>query len=107
MNKSIKTIIALSAVILVATDISSCKKDFLNEELKTQRSFDYFKTPDGIKDLSVALYSYYRYICSSRKQGISNLKYGTDEFTVSGDNRTNDWKDYTHNIAHTIIQTTK
>jgi len=106
MNKTIKTIIAISAVILVATGISSCKKDFLDEELKTQRNFDYFKTTDGINDLSAGLYNYYRYIFSGREQGISTCQYGTDEFTVGGDNSNHDWNDYTSNLAPTVLQTT-
>jgi hypothetical protein len=107
MNKSIKTIIALWAVILVATGISSCKKDFLNEELKTQRNFDYFKTPDGITDLSLGLYNYYRYIFSGHgEQGISTCQYGTDEFDVGNDNSNHDWNDYTSNLAPTVLQTT-
>ena len=108
MNKSIKTIIALSAVILVATGISSCKKDFLYEELKTQRNVDYFKTAEGISDLSLGLYSYYRYIFSAPhgEQGISTCQYGTDEFDVGGDNSNHDWNDYTSNLAPTVLQTT-
>jgi starch-binding outer membrane protein, SusD/RagB family len=107
MNNTIKTIISISAVILVATGISSCKKDFLDEELKTQRNFDYFKTTDGINDLSVGLYNYYRYIFSGHgEEGISTCQYGTDEFDVGGDNSNHDWNDYTSNLAPTVLQTT-
>jgi starch-binding outer membrane protein, SusD/RagB family len=103
MNKSIKIIIALSAVILVATGINSCKKDFLDEELKTQRNTDYFKTSAGINDLSVGLYNYYRYMFSTREQGVSTVEYGTDEFTVGGDNSNHDWNDYTSNLSPSVI----
>jgi len=103
MNKSIKIIIALSVVFLVATGINSCKKDFLDEELKTKRNTDYFKTSAGINDLSVALYNYYRYMFTGREQAISTCQYGTDEFTVGGDNSNHDWNDYTANLAATVI----
>ena len=55
MNKSIKTILALWAIILIVSGISSCTEDFLDEELKTQRNTEYFKTPEGIADLADAL----------------------------------------------------
>jgi hypothetical protein len=102
MNKSIKTLIALSAVILVATAISSCKKDFLNEELKTQRNTDYFKTPEGITDLSDALYNHYRNFFMSREQAVSTNQAGTDEFIVGGDQAQQTWNDYNSNLGSIV-----
>ena len=102
MNKSIKTIIALSAVILVATCINSCKKDFLNEELKTQRNTDYFKTPEGITDLSDALYNHYRNFFMSREQAVSTNQCGTDEFIVGGDQAQQTWNDYNSNLGSIV-----
>ena len=57
MNKFLKTILALWAIILIVSGISSCTEDFLNEELKTQRNTEYFKTPEGIADLADGLYN--------------------------------------------------
>ena len=102
MNKSIKTIIALSAVILVATCFNSCKKDFLNEELKTQRNTDYFKTPEGITDLSDALYNHYRNFFMSREQAVSTNQCGTDEFIVGGDQAQQTWNDYNSNLGSIV-----
>ena len=102
MNKSIKTLIALSAVILVATAISSCKKDFLDEELKTQRNTDYFKTPEGITDLSDALYNHYRNFFMSREQAVSTNQCGTDEFIVGGDQAQQTWNDYNSNLGSIV-----
>jgi hypothetical protein len=102
MNKSIKTIITLSAVILLATAISSCKKDFLYEELKTQRNTDYFKTPEGIADLSDALYNHYRNFFMSREQAVSTNQVGTDEFIVGGDQAQQTWNDYNSNLGSIV-----
>jgi hypothetical protein len=102
MNKSIKTIIALSAVILVATGITSCKRDFLDEELKTQRNTDYFKTPEGITDLSDALYNHYRNFFMSREQAVSTNQTGTDEFIVGGDQAQQTWNDYNSNLGSIV-----
>jgi len=85
MNKSIKNILALWAIILIVSGISSCKKDFLDEELKTQRNTDYFKTPEGITDLADGLYNHYRAFFMSREQSVSTNQCGTDEFIVGGD----------------------
>jgi starch-binding outer membrane protein, SusD/RagB family len=102
MNKSIKTIIALSAVILVATGINSCKRDFLDEELKTQRNTDYFKTPEGITDLADALYNHYRNFFMTREQSVSTNQCGTDEFIVGGDQAQQTWNDYNSNLGSIV-----
>jgi len=102
MNKSIKNIFALWAIILLVSGISSCKKDFLDEELKTQRSADYFKTPEGITDLSDALYSHYRNFFMSREQAVSTNQCGTDEFIVGGDQAQQTWNDYNSNLGSIV-----
>ncbi len=102
MNKYIKTILALWAIILLVSGISSCKKDFLDEELKTQRSTDYFKTPDGITDLSDALYNHYRNFFMTREQALSTNQCGTDEFIVGGDQAQQTWNDYNSNLGSIV-----
>jgi hypothetical protein len=102
MNKSIKTILALWAIILLISGISSCKKDFLNEELKTQRNTDYFKTPEGITDLADALYNHYRNFFMSREQSVSTNQCGTDEFIVGGDQAQQTWNDYNSNLGSIV-----
>jgi len=102
MNKSIKTILALWAIILIVSGISSCKKDFLNEELKTQRNTDYFKTPEGISDLSDALYNHYRAFFMGREQSVSTNQVGTDEFIVGGDQAQQTWNDYNSNLGSIV-----
>ena len=102
MNKIIKTILMLWAIILIAAGNNSCKKDFLDEQLKTQRSADYFKTPEGITDLSDALYNHYRNFFMSREQAVSTNQCGTDEFIVGGDQAQQTWNDYNSNLGSIV-----
>jgi starch-binding outer membrane protein, SusD/RagB family len=102
MNKIIKTILMLWAIILIAAGNNSCKKDFLDEELKTQRSTDYFKTPEGITDLSDALYNHYRNFFMTREQSVSTNQCGTDEFIVGGDQAQQTWNDYNSNLGSIV-----
>ena len=102
MNKIIKTILMLWAIILIAAGNNSCKKDFLDEQLKTQRSADYFKTPEGITDLSDALYNHYRNFFMAREQALSTNQCGTDEFIVGGDQAQQTWNDYNSNLGSIV-----
>lgn len=102
MNKYIKTILALWTIILLISGISSCKKDFLDEELKTQRSTGYFLTPEGITDLADALYNHYRIFFMSREQSVSTTQCGTDEFIVGGDQAQQTWNDYNSNLGSIV-----
>lgn len=103
MNKFKIIIMALSTVALTVIGTTSCKDSFLNEELKTNRNYDYFSTANGIKDAVVALYNSYRYPFTF-EQGISVTSYGADEFTVGGDNSNHDWNDYTANLSPSVIR---
>ncbi|HBZ22635.1 MAG TPA: RagB/SusD family nutrient uptake outer membrane protein, partial [Bacteroidales bacterium] len=102
MNKFLKTISALWAIILIVSGISSCTKDFLNEELKTQRNTDYFKTPEGIADLADGLYNNYRNFFMGREQSVSTTQCGTDEFIVGGDQAQQTWNDYNSNLGSIV-----
>jgi len=102
MNKSLKTILALWAIILIVSGISSCKKDFLDEELKTQRNTEYFNTPEGIADLADGLYNNYRSFFMSREQSVSTNQCGTDEFIVGGDQAQQTWNDYNSNLGSIV-----
>jgi len=102
MNKLKISIIGFG-VALATLFTTSCSDEFLNEELTTKRSSDYFNTSEGIRDAVVALYNYYRYPFTF-EQGYSTTIYGCDEFTVGGDNSNHDWNDYTANLAPTVIR---
>ena len=102
MNKSLKIILALWAIILLVPGISSCSKDFLDEELKTQRNTEYFLTPEGIADLADGLYNNYRNFFMSREQSVSTNQCGTDEFIVGGDQAQQTWNDYNSNLGSIV-----
>lgn len=102
MNKSIKIILALWAIILLVSGISSCSEDFLDEDLKTQRSTEYFATPEGITDLADGLYNQYRLFFIGREQAVSTTQCGTDEFIVGGDQAQQTWNDYNSNLGSIV-----
>jgi hypothetical protein len=81
-NKTIWNLALIMAIVICDT---SCKKNFLEEDLTTQRSLDYYKTDQGIKDLVVG--AYYQVLCSpfGGEWIYCNTNYGTDEFHVGGD----------------------
>jgi starch-binding outer membrane protein, SusD/RagB family len=99
MNK-LKKIIALTALAVIGA--TSCTDSFLHEELKTNRNYDYFATAEGVQDLATALYSYYRWPFNVEQHPTTSI-YGTDEFTVGGDNSNHDWNDYTANLSPLVI----
>ena len=76
----------------------SCSKDFIKEELTTERNTDYFYTNEGLDQLVVGLYSYLRYYHCS-EAGYSLLNYGTDEYTVGADNSNGMWNDYNASLS--------
>ncbi len=102
MKKYIKTILVLWATILFISGISSCSKDFLDEELTTQRSTGYFETTEGIIDLADGLYNHYRLFFAGREQALSTTNVGTDEFIVGGDQAQQTWNDYNSNLGSIV-----
>ena len=82
---------------LVATalmaGVSSCSSDFLDEELTTKYSTDYFDTAEGLEDLAVSLYGNIRWHFGYEwAYGIT--LYGTDEFTNGNDLTSDAWNKY-------------
>ena len=53
--------IRIGLLLLAALSLNSCSKDFLDEELTTQNSTDYFETSEGIQALTVSLYGNIRW----------------------------------------------
>ncbi|MGE4587050.1 MAG: RagB/SusD family nutrient uptake outer membrane protein, partial [Mangrovibacterium sp.] len=102
MNIIRKQITGILIVAAVAMGWFSCSESFLDEELKTQRNDSYFNTEEGIGDAVVSLYNYFRYPFTG-EQGLATTMYGTDEFTVGGDNSNHDWNDYTSNLSPSVI----
>ncbi len=88
---------------MITAGASSCTDSFLDEDLITERNYDYFNTPEGINGAIIALYQSFRYPFTF-EQGFTTTTYGADEFTVGGDNSNHDWNDYTANLSPSIIR---
>jgi hypothetical protein len=75
----------IALIVVMAASVSSCKRNFLEEDLTTQHSLDYYKTDQGIQELVVG--AYYQVLCSpfGSEWSYCNTNYGTDEFHVGGD----------------------
>lgn len=101
MKKHKNIIIAIMAVAVTVLGTVSCSKDFLDEELKTTRDYDYFNTPEGVKDAVTALYDYFGWLFTF-EWCYSTTTYGCDEFTVGGDNSNHYWNDYTADLSSAI-----
>ncbi|ORL44137.1 hypothetical protein IIF7_17487 [Zunongwangia atlantica 22II14-10F7] len=79
--------------ILMAFAFASCADDFLEEELRTQYSTEYFETAEGLEDLTLSLYGNIRWHFGYEwAYGIT--LYGTDEFTNANDLTNEMWNTY-------------
>jgi hypothetical protein len=103
MNRYKNIILALSTVLLAVLVNTSCKEDFLDEELKTKRDYAYYSTSAGINDAVVTLYNQFRWPFTF-EQVYSTTNYGTDEFVVGGDNSNDTWNNYNSNLSPLVIQ---
>ncbi|UAY53795.1 RagB/SusD family nutrient uptake outer membrane protein [Arachidicoccus terrestris] len=74
--------------------IGSCKKDFLGEELETERGMSFYQTDAGIKSLSTGTYYQVFKTPFSAEWIYCNTIYGVDEFCVGGDGSNAVWNDY-------------
>lgn len=76
---------------------ASCSDSFLDEQLTTAYSTDYFKTEQGLQDLTVSLYGNLRWHFGYEwAYGIT--LYGTDEFSMGNDNTSQPWNEYNSNL---------
>lgn len=94
--------ISLVLLIICAGFIQSCNKDFLDEELNTQPSLDYYKTEEGIMSLAVG--AYYRVLAFPYGSELEYVttNYGTDEFLVGGDDSNGVWNNYDSGLQSVI-----
>ncbi|WP_026769623.1 RagB/SusD family nutrient uptake outer membrane protein [Asinibacterium sp. OR53] len=92
MNKNIFLIkmMFLSGVIFC----SSCQKKFLDENLTTARSVDFYKSDAGIQALAVGTYYQVFNTPFNGEWMFCNTNYGTDEFHVGGDASNGVWNAY-------------
>jgi hypothetical protein len=73
---------------------SSCKKDFLKEQLTTARGMDYFKTDEGIQSLATGTYYQVFDLPFAAEWAYCVANYGVDEFMVGGDPSNGVWNNY-------------
>ncbi len=95
--------IYINLLLLVTTMMvsTSCKESFLDEELTTAYSADYFETEDGLNSLAIALYATPRFFFDYEwAYGMTN--YGTDEFSTGTDLTNEMWNNYDSRLAATI-----
>jgi len=92
-------IIAIIAVVMTTV---SCKKTFLDEELKTARSLEYYTTDPGIQSLVTG--AYHHIFCQpfNGEFAFAYMAYGTDEFHVGGDNSNISYTSYGNGLASIV-----
>ena len=73
---------------------SACKKSFLDEELTTARTTDFFKTDAGILQLAAGTAYQVFNAPFNGEWNYSATNYGTDEFHVGGDPSNAPWNNY-------------
>ncbi len=91
--------IAIIAVVMAAV---SCKKTFLDENLTTARSLEFYKTDAGIISLVNGTYHYVFSQPFNGEFAYSNMCYGTDEFHLGGDNSNAAYNSYGNGMASII-----
>ena len=73
--------------------MTSCSGDFLDEDLTTKYSTQYFETEEGLEALTVSLYGNIRWWFGYEWAYATTL-YGTDEFTNANDLTSEPWNTY-------------
>src|SRR3546814_8313645 len=81
---------SLVAGLFTVSGLQSCK-DFLDEELTTQRNNDYYKTEEGILSLVTGGYQEILAKPFENEFQYTTPNYGTDEFAIGGDDSNNPW----------------
>jgi hypothetical protein len=96
--KNKKLIINMAIIAFVMIGLS-CKKTFLDENLTTARSLEFYKTDAGI--LSLVNGTYYQVFNTpfNGEHAFSNMAYGTDEFHVGGDNSNAAFNSYGNGLS--------
>lgn len=94
MKNYINPYINLMLLVVLAFGSSSCNKDFLDEELTTAYSKDYYKTEAGIQALAIG--TYYQVFAAefASEVPLTATESGTDEFHAGGDPSNWIWNSY-------------
>ena len=93
-----KYIIGGMLAITLTTGMTSCSGDFLDEDLTTKYSTQYFDTSEGLEALSVSLYGNIRW-WFGYEWAYAYTLYGTDEFTNANDLTSECWNTYDNRFS--------
>ena len=101
INKTRFIILNLAVLVAMGT-LQSCHEDFLDETLTTARNNEYYKTEEGI--LSLATGGYQRVLAQPFGNELQYVttNYGTDEFTIGGDDSNGTWNRYNANLQSIV-----
>ncbi|MEP7094946.1 MAG: RagB/SusD family nutrient uptake outer membrane protein, partial [Flavobacterium sp.] len=81
----------LGATLVLST---SCNQDFLDEELTTAYSSEYYKTEEGIQALAIGTYYQVFALEMDSEVPLASTESGTDEFHAGGDPSNWIWNSY-------------
>lgn len=90
--------IGIGLLVMMGLTFNSCSQDFLDEELTTKFSTDYFETAAGLEDLAQSLYGNIRWHYGFEWSYGMTL-YGTDEFTNANDLTNQMWNTYDNRLG--------
>lgn len=103
MNK-IQKLLYGTLIVAAVVVVPSCSDSFLDEELTTAYSTQYFETEEGLQALSTALYANIRWHFGYEwAYGIT--QYGVDEFTNGSDLTNEPWNKYDARLGASEITT--
>ncbi len=98
MKKAINIFLAGALALSAVLAVSSCSKDFLDENYRSGQSTQRFATEDGIQELATALYGNIRWhFAYEWAYGIT--LYGTDEFSNGADLTSEPWNVYDNRLG--------
>ncbi len=89
--------IGVGIFIIIGVSFTSCQ-DFLDEDLTTKYSTDYFNTEQGLVDLTTSLYGNIRWHFGY-EHAYGLTLYGTDEFTNANDLTNEPWNTYDNRLS--------
>ncbi|HTE26481.1 RagB/SusD family nutrient uptake outer membrane protein [Flavitalea sp.] len=89
-------------IIAVVFFSPSCKKEFLDEDLTTARTTEFYKTDPGIQQLVVGTYYQVFNVPFNGEWNYAATNYGTDEFHIGGDPSNSPWNNYDATFNPTV-----
>lgn len=96
-------IIPKVTVAVIGLSLFSCS-DFLDEELTTKRSLDYYQTVEGLQSLAVGAYQQTLNTLFDGEVAFAYLNYGTDEFKIGGDGSNGVYNNYDGGLKSIVTQ---